>query len=122
MLTGGRDLLAEVQTIKGIKVLAVSLDVDDVKVLRDTGDQLRERLGSGVLVLAVVGGPEVKLLAMVSKDLVDKIHAGTLLGEIATQLGGKAGGRPDLALGGGRNAAGVPEALAYACKWIEDRA
>ena len=87
--------------------MRLEVDVDDVKVLRDIGDRLREKLGSGVLVLAVVGGPEVKLLAMVTKDLVDKIHAGTLLGEIATQLGGKAGGRADLALGGGRSARGA---------------
>ncbi|MGN6103796.1 MAG: alanine--tRNA ligase, partial [Kofleriaceae bacterium] len=86
---GGRDLLAEAVTIKGIKVLAAAVDVDDAKVLRDTGDQLRDKLGSGVVVLAGTGGGEVKLVAMVTKDLVGKVQAGKLLGEIAQQLGGR---------------------------------
>ena len=70
-------------TIKGIKVLAAAVEVDDAKVLRDTGDQLRDKLGSGVVVLAGTGGAEVKLVAMVTKDLVGKVSAGKLLGEIA---------------------------------------
>jgi alanyl-tRNA synthetase len=119
---GGRDLLAEVKTVKGIKVLAAAIDVDDVKVLRDTGDQLRDKLGSGVIVLAGTGGPEVKLIAMVTKDLVGKVQAGKLLGEVAAQLGGKAGGKPDMAQGGGKNAAAVPQALAFARDWVEQHA
>ena len=70
---GGRDLLSEAVTIKGIKVLAAAIEVDDAKVLRDTGDQLRDKLGSGVVVLAGTGGGEVKLVAMVTKDLVGKV-------------------------------------------------
>jgi alanyl-tRNA synthetase len=119
---GGRDLLSEVVTIKGIKVLAAAVEVDDAKVLRDTGDQLRDKLGSGVIVLAGTGGAEVKLIAMVTKDLVDKVQAGKLLGEIAGVLGGRAGGRPDMAQGGGKDAAQVPSALAAAKKWIEEHA
>src|SRR6185369_7933717 len=76
---GGRDLMSEVVTIKGIKVLAVAVDTDDKKVLRDTGDQLRDKLGSGVVVLVGTGGAEVKLVAMVTKDLTDKVQAGKLL-------------------------------------------
>jgi len=117
---GGRDLLAEAVMIKGIKVLAAQVDVDDAKVLRDTGDQLRDKLGSGVVVLAGTGGPEVKLVAMVTKDLVDKVQAGKLLGEVAAALGGRAGGRPDMAQGGGKNSAQVPAALAVARKWVEE--
>ncbi len=117
---GGRDLLSERVTINGIEVLAVAIDVDDAKVLRDTGDQLRDKLGSGVIVLAGTGGSEVKLLAMVTKDHVAKIQAGKLLGEIATMLGGRAGGKPDLAQGGGKDVAGVPAALEAARKWIAD--
>ena len=119
---GARDLMAEVVTIKGIQVLAAAVEVDDAKVLRDTGDQLRDKLGSGVIVLAGTGGAEVKLVAMVTKDLVGKVSAGKLLGEIATVLGGRAGGRPDMAQGGGKDASQVPAALTAARKWVEDHA
>jgi len=119
---GARDLMAEVVTIKGIKVLAASVEVDDAKVLRDTGDQLRDKLGSGVIVLAGTGGVEVKLVAMVTKDLVGKVSAGKLLGEIAVVLGGRAGGRPDMAQGGGKDASQVPAALSAARKWVEEHA
>jgi alanyl-tRNA synthetase len=119
---GARDLMADVVTIKGIKVLAASVEVDDAKVLRDTGDQLRDKIGSGVIVLAGTGGPEVKLVAMVTKDLVGKVQAGKLLGEIATVLGGRAGGRPDMAQGGGKDVSQVPAALSAARRWVEDHA
>jgi len=119
---GGRDLLAEVVEIKGIKVLAAAIEVDDAKVLRDTGDQLRDKLGSGVVVLAGTGGAEIKLVAMVTKDLVGKVQAGKLLGEIAAQLGGRAGGKPEMAQGGGKDAAAVPAALDAARKWVEEHA
>ncbi|HEY0988920.1 MAG TPA: alanine--tRNA ligase [Kofleriaceae bacterium] len=119
---GARDLMSDVVTVKGIKVLAASVEVDDAKVLRDTGDQLRDKLGSGVIVLAGTGGPEVKLVAMVTKDLVGKVQAGKLLGEIAAVLGGRAGGRPDMAQGGGKDASQVPAALSAARKWVEDHA
>jgi alanyl-tRNA synthetase len=119
---GARDLMSDVVTIKGIKVLAASVEVDDAKVLRDTGDQLRDKLGSGVVVLAGTGGAEVKLVAMVTKDLVGKVSAGKLLGEIAGLLGGRAGGRPDMAQGGGKDASQVPAALTAARKWVEDHA
>ena len=108
--------------IKGIKVLAAAIDVDDAKVLRDTGDQLRDKLGSGVVVLASTGGAEVKLVAMVTKDLIGKVQAGKLLGEIAQQLGGRAGGKPEMAQGGGKDVAAVPAALEAARKWVEEHA
>ncbi len=119
---GGRDLLSEVVTIKGIKMLAAAIEVDDISVLRSTGDQLRDKLGSGVIVLAGTGGPKVLLIAMVTKDLVGKVQAGKLIGEVATALGGKGGGKPDMAQGGGEDAAQVPAALAIAKKWVEDHA
>ena len=119
---GGRDLLAETVTIKGIKVLAASIEVDDAKVLRDTGDQLRDKLGSGVVVLAGTGGAEIKLIAMVTKDLVGKVQAGKLLGEIAAMLGGRAGGKPEMAQGGGKDIAALPQALDAARKWVETNA
>ena len=120
---GGRDLLADTAVVKGIKVLATTIDVDDAKVLRDTGDQLRDKLGSGVVVLAGVAAPDkVNLIAMVTKDLVGKVHAGKLLGAAAEVLGGRGGGKPDMAQGGGKDAAKVPQALAAARKWVEDNA
>ena len=120
---GGRDLMAEAVTIKGIKVLAAQVEVDDAKVLRDTGDQLRDKLGSGVVVLAGTGGAKVQLLAMVTKDLVGKVKAGDILGQVAALLGGKGGGRPDMAQGsGGNDPAQVPAALAAAKKWVEEHA
>ncbi len=119
---GGRDLLAEAVVIKGIKVLVAAVDVDDAKVLRDTGDQLRDKLGSGIVLLAGTGGAEVKLVAMVTKDLVGKVSAGKLLGEVAAQLGGRAGGKPEMAQGGGKDAAAVPQALVFARQWVEDHA
>jgi alanyl-tRNA synthetase len=118
----GRDLLAEAIMIKGIKVLAAAVEVDDAKVLRDTGDALRDKLGSGVVVLAGTGAGDVKLIAMVTKDLVGKVQAGKLLGEVAAKLGGKGGGKPDMAQGGGKDVAAVPDALALARKWVEDHA
>ncbi len=118
---GGRDLLGEAVTIKGVRLLAASIDAEDSKVLRDTGDQLRDQLGSGVLMLAGIGGPDkVALLAMVTKDLQGKLHAGKLLGVVAEVLGGRGGGKPDMAQGGGKDAAKVPEALAAARRWVEE--
>ena len=117
---GARDLMAETVTVKGVKVLAAQVEVDDAKVLRDTGDQLKDKLGSGVVVLAGTGGAEVKLVAMVTKDLTDRVQAGKLLGEVAQALGGRAGGRPDMAQGGGKDPSQVPAALAAARKWVED--
>ena len=119
---GGRDLLAETVEIKGIKVLAAAIEVDDAKVLRETADQLRDKLGAGVLVLAGTGGPEIKLIAMVTKEFVGRVQAGKLLGEVAALLGGRAGGRPDMAQGGGKDLAAVPAALAAARTWVEDHA
>jgi alanyl-tRNA synthetase len=122
LATGGgrRDLLDEAVTVKGVKVLAVKTEIDDAKVLRDTGDQLRDRLGSGVLVLAGTGADEIKLLAMVTKDLAGKVHAGKLLGAVAEHLGGRAGGRPDMAQGGGKDAAKLDAALGLARRWVEE--
>ena len=120
---GGRDLASEVVTVNGVKLLAASTEVDDVKVLRETGDALRDKLGSGVLLLAGVGGPDkVALIAMVTKDLTGRFHAGKLLGVVAEVLGGRGGGKPDMAQGGGKDAHKVPDALAAARRWVEEQA
>ncbi|HEY3802276.1 MAG TPA: alanine--tRNA ligase [Kofleriaceae bacterium] len=117
---GARDLMAEMVIVKGVKVLAAQVEVDDAKVLRDTGDQLKDKLGSGVVVLAGTGGSEVKLVAMVTKDLSDRVPAGKLLGEVAAAMGGRAGGRADMAQGGAKDPSALPAALAAARKWVEE--
>ena len=119
---GGRDLLSEVVDVDGVKVLAVAIDADDAKVLRETGDKLRDKLGSGVLVLAGVAADKVTLLAMVTKDLLPRFHAGKLLAIAAEIVGGKGGGKPDLAQGGGKDPARVPDALAAVRAAVETTA
>ncbi len=116
---GSRDLMSEVKEIGGVKVLAVSTEVDDAKTLRQTGDTLRERIGSGIVLLAGVGADKVSLLAMVTKDLTDRFHAGNLLKAVAPVVGGRGGGRPDMAQGGGKDATKVPDALAAAVQYVE---
>jgi alanyl-tRNA synthetase len=117
---GARDLMSETVIVKGVKVLAAQVEVDDAKVLRETGDALKDKLGSGVVVLAGTGGAEVKLIAMVTKDLADRVPAGKLLGEVAAAMGGRAGGRADMAQGGAKDPSALPAALAVARRWVED--
>jgi alanyl-tRNA synthetase len=98
---GGRDLLAEARDIGGVRVLAARADVADPKALREVTDQLRDKLRSGVIVLAGVEGDKIALVAMVTPDLVARFNAGKIVGEVARALGGKGGGRADMAQGGG---------------------
>ena len=116
---GARDLMSEVADVGGVKLLVVSTEVDDVRALRETGDNLKNRIGSGVIVLAGIGADKVTLLAMVTSDLTDRFHAGKLLDSVAKVMGGKAGGRPDMAQGGGKDANKVPEALARARELVQ---
>ena len=108
---GGRDLLAGVREVGGIKVLSARADVGDPKALREVADQLRDKLKSGVVVLGGVADGKVALVAAVTADLVGKIHAGKIIGEVAKIVGGRGGGRPDLAQAGGSDAAKLDEAL-----------
>ncbi|HEX4461569.1 MAG TPA: DHHA1 domain-containing protein, partial [Polyangia bacterium] len=109
---GGRDLLAGVREVGGIKVLATRADVGDPKALREVADQLRNKLGSGVIVLGGVGEDgKVALVAAVSADLTGKIHAGKIIGEVSSAVGGKGGGKPDMAQGGGTDATKLDAAL-----------
>ncbi|WP_106592832.1 alanine--tRNA ligase [Marinobacterium halophilum] len=105
------DLLSQVQDVKGIKVLAAKLEGIEPKALRDTLDQLKNKLGSGVVVLATAQDDKVSLIAGVTKDLTGQIKAGDLVRELASRLGGKGGGRPDMAQGGGTDVSAVPAAL-----------
>lgn len=105
------DLLSQVQDVNGIKVLAAKLEGVEPKALRDTLDQLKNKLGSGVVVLLTAQDDKVSLIAGVTKDLTGQIKAGDLVRELASRLGGKGGGRPDMAQGGGTDVSAVPAAL-----------
>ncbi len=115
----GADLLGNAIEVKGVKVLAEQLEGIDPKALRDTIDQLKNKLGSGVVVLATVAEGKVSLAAGVSKDLTGQIKAGDLVRQLTAKLGGKGGGRPDFAQGGGTDVAALPEALADVKTLIE---
>ena len=117
---GARDLMSEVTEVDGVKVLVTQTEVDDARALRETGDSLKVRLGSGVIVLAGVGPDRVTLLAMVTDDLTDRFNAGKLLQSIAAMVGGKGGGKADMAQGGGKDASKVPEALARAREIVKE--
>lgn len=109
--SAGNDLMAQLEEINGVKVLATKLDGADAKSLRDTADQLKNKLGSGVLLLAADEGGKVSLVAGVTKDLTDRFKAGEIMKLAAEAVGGKGGGRPDMAQGGGTDCAAIPAAL-----------
>jgi len=113
---GGRDLLSEARDIGGVRVLATRADVADPKALREVTDQLRDKLRSGVIVLAGVEGEKIALVAMVTPDLTGRFNAGKIVGEVAKAIGGKGGGRADMAQGGGSR----PEQLDGALERVFD--
>ena len=97
------------------------LDGADAGMLRDSLDKVKERLGSGVALLATVADGKVSLIAGVTKDLTAKVKAGELVNFVAQQVGGKGGGRPDMAQAGGTNPAALPKALASVEGWLGER-
>ena len=113
------ELAARVQIIKGIKVIAAEVQDVDREGLRQLVDSLRQRLGSGVVALGAPENGKVALIAGVTKDLTTKVHAGKLIGALAEKLGGKGGGRPDLAEAGGKDTAGLKTALQTVPSLIE---
>lgn len=117
----GNDMASEAEDIEGIKVIARRMEGADVNMLRDTVDQLKNKLGTAVLVLASVEGDKVTLIAGVTKDTTDRIKAGELVNFVAKQVGGKGGGRPDLAQAGGDNPAELDSALASVQGWVRDK-
>jgi alanyl-tRNA synthetase len=117
----GSDLASHAVDVNGAKVLAARLDGADPKSMRDTLDQLKNKLGSGVILLAAVNGDKVNLIAGVTKDLTDRCRAGDLVKLAAEQVGGKGGGRPDMAQAGGSNPDGVPRALELARDWVAEK-
>ena len=119
--SAGDELSSKAVDVAGMKVLAAKLENTDPKSLRDLADQLKNKLGSAAIVLAVVEGDKVSLVAAVTKDKLDKVKAGDLVNFVAQQVGGKGGGRPDMAMAGGNNPAGLAEALAQVTGWVQER-
>lgn len=117
--TSGSDLSEDAVEISGIKVLAKSLEGVDAKSLRDLVDQMKNKLGSGVVLLATVSDNKVAMVCGVTKDLTDQLQAGKLLAHVAEQVGGKGGGRPDMAQGGGNQPENLDSAIASFSALIE---
>ena len=117
----GNDLAQQAIEIGGVKVLAVKLDGADPKSLRSTLDQLKQKMGSSAIVLAAVNGSKVSLVAGVSKDRTDVLKAGELINEVAQKVGGKGGGRPDMAQAGGTQPENLDAALADVSGWVQEK-
>jgi alanyl-tRNA synthetase len=118
----GDDLASSAVDVKGVKILAAKLEGADVKTLRDTLDQLKNKLKSSAIVLAASDGDnKVSLIAGVTADLIAKVKAGELVNHVARQVGGKGGGRPDMAQAGGTDSKALPQALASVRDWVEER-
>jgi alanyl-tRNA synthetase len=118
-LGGLEAILASAREVAGIKVIAASLPLDSPKTLREIGDRVRDKMGSGIAVLGGVVQDKAALLAMVSKDLTDRFQAGRILKEVAVIVGGSGGGRPEMAQAGGPVIEKLPEALAAVYEIIE---
>jgi len=117
----GRDLASEAIELNGVKVLAHAFEGVDGKTLLSTMDQLKSKLGSAVIVLATAKGDKVSLVAGVTKDVTNRVKAGELVNMVAGQVGGKGGGRPDMAQAGGNNPAALPDALSSVEAWLRER-
>jgi len=118
--SAGSDLASQAEDIGGINILAARLDGADAKALRDTVDQLKNKLGTAAIVLGSADGDKITLIAGVSKDATDRIKAGDLVNCVAQQVGGKGGGRPDMAQAGGNNPAALDGALASVTAWVAE--
>ena len=118
-LSAGNDLATQAKDINGVKILAAELAGADVNTLRNTMDQLKNKLGSGLIMLASENEGKVTLLAGVTKDLICKAKAGDAVKECAAYVDGRGGGKPEMAQAGGQNPAGIKDALAAFEKWAE---
>ena len=117
----GDELVNQAVDVKGLKVLAARLDGADARTLRETMDKLKDKLKTAVIVLATVEGDKVQLAAGVTQDATSKVKAGELVYFVAQQVGGKGGGKPDMAMAGGTDAKGLPVALASVLTWVTER-
>lgn len=117
----GDELVAQAVDVKGVKVLAARLDGADAKTLRDTMDKLKDKLKTAAIVLAAVDGAKVQLAAGVTADSMGKVKAGELVNFVAQQVGGKGGGKPDMAMAGGTDASKLSGALKSVEGWVAER-
>ncbi|MEZ0331897.1 MAG: alanine--tRNA ligase, partial [Methylophilaceae bacterium] len=117
----GDDLAAQAVEIGGVKVLAATLEGADANALRETMDKLKDKLKSAAIVLAAVSDGKVSLAAGVTPDLIAKIKAGDLVNFVAGQVGGKGGGKPDMAMAGGTDASQLPQALNSITDWVKQK-
>jgi alanyl-tRNA synthetase len=117
----GDELMAQAVDVKGIKVLAARLEGADAKTLRDTMDKLKDKLKSAAIVLAAVDGGKVQLAAGVTADSMGKVKAGDLVNFVAQQVGGKGGGKADMAMAGGTDASKLAGALKSVQGWVAER-
>jgi alanyl-tRNA synthetase len=113
-----QDYFSQVREVTGVRVLALCLDNFDRKALRSFVDTAKDRLGSGVVVVGSVEDDKAVLVAGVTRDLTPRLSAGTLLGQVAALIGGKGGGRPDMAQGGGPDTAKLPGAIARVPEFV----
>lgn len=116
-----QDLASQAKEINGVKVLTAKLEGIDSKSLRNTVDQLKNKLGSAVIALAIVKDGKASVVAGVTKDYLDRVKAGELVNMIATQIGGKGGGRPDMAEAGGNQLENLDQALKSVYNWVEEK-
>jgi len=117
----GDELLTQAIDVKGVKLLVAKLDGADAKALRDTLDKLKDKLKTAVVVLASVEGDKVQIAAGVTADSLGRVKAGELVNFVAQQVGGKGGGKPDMAMAGGTQPAGLNAALASVQAWVSER-
>ncbi len=117
----GDELVGKAVDVKGLKVLAATMEGADVTALRETMDKLKDKLKSAAIVLASVNDGKVSLIAGVTADSIGKVKAGELVNFVAQQVGGKGGGRPDMAQAGGTNPDALPGALGGVAAWVESR-
>ncbi|MBU2897174.1 alanine--tRNA ligase [Vibrio hepatarius] len=119
--TESANIMGKTQEINGIKVLIAGMEGADSKNLRTMVDGIKNQMGSGVVMLANINDGKIGLIAGVTNDLVDKVKAGDLVKMVAEQVGGKGGGRPDMAQAGGTDVAALPEAMKTIKPWLEER-
>ncbi|HQO17382.1 MAG TPA: alanine--tRNA ligase, partial [Methylotenera sp.] len=119
--TQGDDLVSQAIEVAGVKVLAATLEGADANALRETMDKLKDKLKSAAIVLASVNEEKVSLAAGVTNDLISKLKAGDLVNHVASQVGGKGGGKPDMAMAGGTDASALPKALASVKDWVTQK-
>jgi len=117
----GDDLATQAIEVAGVKVLAATLDGADANALRETMDKLKDKLKSAAIVLASVTDGKVSLAAGVTADLTSKVKAGELVNFVAGQVGGKGGGKPDMAMAGGSDASKLPQALTSVTDWVKSK-